>query len=183
MRWAWNTFSPIPISSKSSPTEVSTRIGWRSSNTTVAKRSCAFYPLPDMKRAFSVTILLWLVLILTAWSGLRLATAIQWWATLLEFASPPGPLYIAVSAGVWLVVGIGLVWGMWQAKAWIRYALIGTAASFTVWYWCDRLLFQSLHENWPFTLGATSLLLIIVMICLAHPSTKAFFKQRENHDR
>ena len=64
-----------------------------------------------MKRPFSVTILLWLVLSLTVWSGLRLASAIQWWGTLLEFASPPGPLYIAISAGIWLIVGIGVVVG------------------------------------------------------------------------
>jgi len=128
-----------------------------------------------MKRPFSVTILLWLVLSLTAWSGLRLYSAIQWWQTLLELASPPGPLYIAISAGVWLAIALGLLWGMWQAKAWIRTALLGTGAGFTVWYWCDRLLLQSAHENWPFALGLTILFLIIIVICVAHPRTKAFF--------
>ena len=136
-----------------------------------------------MKRPFSVTILLWLVLTLTAWSGLRLSTAILWWGTLLEFAESPGPLYIAVSAGVWLVVGIGLLWGMWQAKAWTRYTLIGVGAGFGIWYWCDRLLFQSARENWPFATGATVLLLIVVIVCIFHPSTKEFFTQRENYDR
>jgi hypothetical protein len=120
--------------------------------------------------------LLWLVLSLTGWSGLRLFTAIQWWQTLLELASPPGPLYIAVSAGVWLVVAFGLLWGMWQAKVWIRTALLGAGAGFSVWYWCDRYLLQSAHENWPFSLGATVLLLVIVVICVIHPRTKEFFK-------
>jgi len=128
-----------------------------------------------MKRPFSVTILLWLVLSLTAWSGLRLASAILWWGALLEFASPPGPWYISISAGVGLVTGIGLLWGMWQAQPWIRAALIGAGAGFTLWYWCDRLVIQSLHANWPFALGATALLLVIVMICVAHPRTKEFF--------
>ena len=129
-----------------------------------------------MKRPFSATILLWLVLSLTAWSGLRLASAILWWSTLLEFASPPGPLYISVSAGILLVVGIALIWGMWQAKPWIRYALLGTGAGFTVWYWGDRLLFQILHANWFFVLGANVLVLVLVLICVVHPRTKAFFK-------
>lgn len=128
-----------------------------------------------MRRPFSVTILLWLVLSLTAWSGLRLATAIQWWGRLFEFATPPGPVYIAASGGVWLAVGILLLWGMWQKKAWIRYALLGTGAGFTVWYWCDRLLLQSAHQNWPFATGATILLLVVVIVCIVHPHTTDFF--------
>jgi hypothetical protein len=135
-----------------------------------------------MKRPFSVTILLWLVLILITWSGLRLFSAIQWWGTLLEFASPPGPLYIAISGGFWLIAGIILLWGMWRIKVWIRYALLGAGAGCTVWYWCDRLLLQSAHENWPFVLGATVLLLIVVIVCIFHPRTKEFFTQREIYD-
>ncbi len=136
-----------------------------------------------MKRPFSVTILLWLVLSLTAWSGLRLYSAIRWWSTLIEFASPPGPWYIAISGGFWLIVSVLLFWGMWQAKAWIRYALFGAGAGYPVWYWCDRLLFQVSSANWPFMLIGTALLLILVMICITHPRTKSFFTQRENDDR
>ena len=135
-----------------------------------------------MKRPFSVTILLWLVLSLTAWSGLRLYSAIQWWNVLLEFASRPGPWYIAISAGTWLIVSITLLWGMWQAKAWARYALLGAGASFTVWYWCDRFLFQMSSANWPFALLATVLLLIILSVCVFVPGTKTFFSKREAHD-
>jgi len=136
-----------------------------------------------MKRPFSVTFLLYLVLCLTAWSGLRLASAIQWWGTLLEFAAPPGPLYIAISGAVWLVAGIGLLWGIWQAKTLIRVALAGVGAGFVLWYWCDRLLLQASRANWPFALGTTLLLLVLVMICVAHPGTRSYFTQREKHDR
>ena len=136
-----------------------------------------------MKRPFGVTILLWLVLSLSVWGGLRLVTAIQWWGTLLEFAARPGPLYIAISGGVGLLSGLALLWGMWQAKAWTQYALIGVGAVFTVWYWCDRLFFQSAHTNWPFALGVTILLLILVVLSVAHPHTKEFLTQREKHDR
>lgn len=135
-----------------------------------------------MKRPFSVTILLWLVLSLTAWSGLRLYSAIQWWNVLLEFASRPGPWYIAISAVTWLIVSVTLLWGMWQAKAWARYALLGAGASFTVWYWCDRLLLQMSSTNWPFALLATVLLLIILSVCVFVPGTKTFFSKREAHD-
>jgi len=135
-----------------------------------------------MKRPFSVTIMLWMVLSLTVWSGLRLVTAIQWWPTLLEFATQPGPLYITISAGVWLASGISLLWGMWQTKAWIRYALLGAGSSFSAWYWGDRLLLQLPHVNWPFAILANSLLLIILFICVFVPSTKIFFTKSETHD-
>jgi len=136
-----------------------------------------------MKRPFSVTILLWLVLSLTTWSGFRLASAILWWGTLLEFTSPPGPAYIALSGAAWLLSGIGLFWGMWQAKTWIRVALLGTGAGFSVWYWCDRLLLQAPRANWPFALAATVLLLIFLSVCVYLPGTKTFFTKREAHDR
>ena len=135
-----------------------------------------------MKRPFSVTILLWLVLSLTAWSGLRLYSAIAWWSPLLEFASPPSPWYIAISGGVWLVASIILLWGMWQAKAWIRYALLGCGAGYTVWYWCDRILLQTSNTNWPFALFVTVTLLIILIVCVFIPGTKTFLSKSEAHD-
>jgi hypothetical protein len=135
-----------------------------------------------MKRPSSVTILLWLVLSLTAWSSLRLYTAIFWWSPLREFASPPGPLYTIISAGVWLVVSVVLLWGMWQAKVWIRYALLGAGAGFTVWYWCDRLLFQMPGANLPFVLFGNIVFLIVLSVCVFVPSTTTFLSKREAHD-
>ncbi len=135
-----------------------------------------------MKRPLSVTILLWLVLSLTVWSGFRLVTAILWWTTLAEFASSPGPLYIALCAGIWLFVAIILFYGMWQAKAWTRHVLLGAGAGFSTWYWCDRLYLQTPHTNWPFALFVTILLLIVISICVFVPGTKTFLSKREAHD-
>jgi hypothetical protein len=136
-----------------------------------------------MKKPICVTILLWLVLSLTAWSGLRLYSAIRWWSTLSEFASPPGPLYIAASGAIWLIASIFLLWGIWQTKIWIRYALLGTGAAFTVWYWSDRLIFQMSSGNWPFALLGSTLLLIFVTLCVLVPGTRTFFSKREAHDQ
>jgi hypothetical protein len=135
-----------------------------------------------MRRPFCVTILLWLVLSLTAWSGLRLYSALRWWNTLHEFASPPGPFYIAVSGGVWLLASILLLWGLWTIKAWIRYALLGSGAVFTVWYWCDRFIFQMSSENWSFALVANIILLAFIAACVYVPGTRTFFSKREAHD-
>ena len=136
-----------------------------------------------MKRPFSVTILLWLVLSLTALSSIRLYSAIRWWDVLLEFASPPGPWYIAISGGVWLIASLGLLWGIWRATAWIWYAFLGVGAGFMVWYWSDRFLFQMPNPNWLFALGTNILLLITLLVCLFVPSTKTFLSKREAHDR
>lgn len=136
-----------------------------------------------MRRPFGVTILLWLVLSLTAWSVLRLYSAIQWWSLISEFASTPGPLYIALSGGFWLIVSVLLLWGMWQAKAWIRSALLGAGAALAAWYWGDRLLLQKPGMNWLFALMLTVFLLTILLICVFVPGTKTFFSKREANDR
>lgn len=130
-----------------------------------------------MKRPFCVTILLWLVLSLTAWSGFRLWSALHWWGELQRFGTPPRAAYIAVSGGGGLVAGISLLWGMWRRKAWTRIGLMGAAIGFTMWYWCDRLFLQSPRANWPFALVTTIILLVITTICTWLPSTKVFFSE------
>ncbi|MFZ5912551.1 MAG: hypothetical protein ACOYYU_21330 [Chloroflexota bacterium] len=133
-----------------------------------------------MKRPFCVTILLWLVLSLTAWGGLRLWTAIQWWNGLQEFGTPPGALYIAVSGGAWLLAGLSLLWGGWRGKAWARIGLVGAAAGFSVWYWCDRLFFQAPRANWAFALGATAVLLVFTSVCACLPPVRIFFAKQSS---
>jgi hypothetical protein len=71
---------------------------------------------------------------------------------------------------------------MWQARAWIRYALLGVGAAYIVWYWCDRLLFQMPGGNTVFVLLGTVFLLIILSVCVFVPGTKTFFSMREAHD-
>ncbi len=130
-----------------------------------------------MKRPLCVTILLWLVLSLTAWGGLRLWSALHWWDDLQRFGAPPGALYIAASGGVGMLTGMGLLWGTWRRKAWARIGLFGAAVGFTVWYWCDRLFFQYPRANAPFALGVTTILLLVAAGCAWLPQTKMFFSK------
>lgn len=135
-----------------------------------------------MKRPFSVTILSCLVLSLIAWSVLRLIAIIRWWGIMQVFSIAYWPLYVLASAVFWLIAGLILLWGLKLKKAWIQNALIATGAVYMVWYWSDRLIAQRPHANWPFSLFATILLLIIGMISIKHPKTTMFF-QRERNDR
>jgi hypothetical protein len=135
-----------------------------------------------MKRPFSVTILFYLVLSLIAWSILRLFAIIRWWRIIRVYSNNLWPLYVSVSAVIWMVVGSILFWGLKWKKAWIHNALIGAGACYTVWYWCDRIFVQWPHANWIFALFATILLLVIGIISVKHPNTILFF-QRETNDR
>ncbi|GAB4420586.1 MAG: hypothetical protein Kow002_09030 [Anaerolineales bacterium] len=135
-----------------------------------------------MKRPFSVTILLYLVLSLIAWSALRLIAILRWWQTLQTYSGGIWPPYVAVSAVFWLTIGLTLLWGLIRKNAWVQNMLPITGAGYTVWYWCDRLFIQWPHANWLFALIANILLLLIGMISLKHSKTKNFL-ERETHDR
>jgi len=132
-----------------------------------------------VKRAlFGVTPLLWLVLLLTIWNGIRLWTAIAWHNILNEFAARPGPVYIAVSGAFWFTIGLFVFWSLWQGKIWTKKLLLGAAAGYTVWYWSDRLYFQTNRANWPFIVVLNIILLAYVFIV-----TRSNFFQREAYEQ
>jgi hypothetical protein len=134
-------------------------------------------------KPFSVTILTWMVLSLAGWNAVRLGAAIAQWKTLKEIAPQPGPLYIAVSGGVWFIVGMVLLWGRVRRKAWTGKAILLAAAGYGSWYWIDRLWLQAPRANWPFALGVTAVLLIIVALAVLNRFTASYFSQREDHER
>jgi hypothetical protein len=130
----------------------------------------------ELKRPFGITILALFVLCFTAWNGLRLGVAISFWGTLRQYDAHPGPLYIAVSGGFWLLVGLPLLWGLWRGKAWTRIAVFSAAGLYTSWYWFDRLALQPVpHTNWPFALFVNILFLIFTATALFNHQSKAFF--------
>ncbi len=127
---------------------------------------------------FRVTLLMLVVLILTAWNIVRVWTAFTWREALTEFAPQPGPLYIGVSGAIWSVVGLSTLWALWQKKAWTPHLLVGTASAYTLWYWADRLLLQNERDNWPFTLTVNLFLLLLVFFTI-----RSKFVQREAYER
>ena len=127
---------------------------------------------------FRVTLLLLAVLSLTAWNIVRVWTAITWRAALAEFAPRPGPIYIGVSGALWAVVGLSVLWALWQAKAWAPRLLVGASAAYTFWYWTDRLILQNGRDNWPFTLIVNLLLLVLLFF-----TTHSNYLQREAYER
>lgn len=128
------------------------------------------------KPPFRVTLLYVLVLTLSAWNGLRLWTALAWRDALDEFSAKPTSTAIAISGAFWLVAGIILLWSVWQRKVWAAKLLVGVAAGYTVWYWSERLIWQSPHPNWLFAVIVNLALLVFILFT-------AKLLTREAHER
>ena len=132
------------------------------------------------KPPFRVTLLLWLVLFLTAWNALRLWTAISWFNVLNEYSASPNPAITAFSGAFWVAIGIILIWGIWQRKPWTVKLLLGATAGYTVWYWSERLFWQSPHPNWPFAV-IVNLALIIFILFTTRPLTREAHERKIEH--
>ena len=123
-----------------------------------------------------VTLLLWLVLTLSVWNGLRLWTSLAWHNVLDEFSARPSSTVIAVSSAIWMVTGIILIWSIWQKKAWAANLLIGASAGYSIWYWSERFIRQTPHPNWLFAVIVNLALLVFILY-----TTKLLM--REAHER
>ena len=136
-----------------------------------------------MKRPFSVTSLLWMVLCLTAWNAIRLGASIADWDTLTEFAPRPGPLYISASASFWTLSGLAL-FGLILRRN-VRVPLFSAMYFFgyAAWWWLDRLLLQQARPNWPFAIILTFIFLASASIDIFSRKVKNYFHQRETNDQ
>jgi len=130
------------------------------------------------KRPFRATILLSLVLLFTVWNALRAWTAFAWRNVLTEFSG--NPLYIGASGLIWLGIGIGLWLSLWRKKANARTLLLGSAASYSVWVWIERLFIQTPRANWPFALIVNLIMLSFVFIASNHWKREADERKSED---
>jgi hypothetical protein len=82
-------------------------------------RSRKLFPLWNVKsmprkRPFGVTLLLWLVLSLSAWGTVRLLAALRWWDVLNEFEARLSPLYLSITGAGWVLKGGELLWSLFS---------------------------------------------------------------------
>ena len=127
------------------------------------------------KLPFRATLLLWLVLITTAWNLIRVWTAVAWWNVLIEFSTHPAPWVIAMSGMIEALLGIILIYGVWQGRVWAGKFLIGVTAGYSLWYWIERLFWQSPRPNWVF-----AVILNLILIGFVYYSHKSL--AREAHE-
>ena len=133
-----------------------------------------------LKRPVGLTILVILIFWLTVWNGLRMSEAIFSWNSLEEFGVHP--LYISMSGGIWFIIGIVLVWSLWRGKNWGRRATFAAVASYTTWYWLDRLILQNPHSNWLFALIGNIIILVFIILLMFSRKTRLHF-QKDSHER
>ena len=135
------------------------------------------------KRPFGVTMLLWLVLSLSAWGAVRLFAAFRWWNVLNEFGARLSPLYLSITGAGWIVVGGVLLWSVFSGKTWAR---LGIPISISVWiieYWVERTFFEASRANFFFALIASILLLTVTLAGAFNQKTRKFFIRSEDHEQ
>lgn len=135
------------------------------------------------KRPFGVTLLLWLVLSLSAWGAVRLLATRRWWDVLNEFDARLSPLYLFLTGAGWLLAGIILLWGLFSAKLWTRLAIPIAVIVWVIEYWIERIFFESPRANFPFVLIVSVLLFIVTLTSAFNRRTKEFFMRSEEHEQ
>lgn len=135
------------------------------------------------KRPFGVTLLLWLVLSLSAWGMVRLLATLRWWNVLNEFGANLSPLYLSITGAGWALAGLVLLWGLFSGKPWIRLAIPISIFLWLMGYWVERMFFEAPRANLPFTLLASILLFVLTLVSALNRNTKKFLMKSEEHEQ
>lgn len=135
------------------------------------------------QRPFSVTLLLWMVLSLSAWGVIRSFAALRWWDVLYEFEASLSPLYLLVTGVAWGILGIVVLLGIWNGKAWSRMAIIVAVLVWLAEYWIERLFFQLPRPNLPFAVMLSILLLAVTFAITSNRYMKNFLTKSEEHEQ
>ncbi len=133
-----------------------------------------------MKRPIPVTLAFWMVLTLAIWNAVKAWTFIAWSATLEEFSTRYPPVVGAASGIVWFLTGLVLAWGLWQTKRWSHWLLPVMAIGYILWYWIERLAWQSPRPNLPFVIVIEIAFLTLVYITSKSLSREAYERNIEN---
>jgi hypothetical protein len=135
------------------------------------------------RRPFGVTLLLWLVLSLSAWGAVRLIAALRWWNVLTEFEARLSPLYLSITGAGWMVVGALLLWALFSRKVWTSRAIPVSIFLWIAQYWIERLFFESPRANLWFALLVTVLLFIVTLISTFNRKSHQFLIRSEEHEQ
>ena len=135
------------------------------------------------KRPFGVTLLLWLVLLLSAWGAVRLVAALTWWDVLVQYDARLSPLYLSITGAGWIVAGLVLLWSIWTGKPWSRQAIPLSVFLWLVQYWIERLFFQAPRANLAFMIGLSLSVLAVTLIATFNRKTRNFLLKSEAHEQ
>jgi hypothetical protein len=130
-----------------------------------------------------ITLVLWLVLISTAWNAFRVWGGLEFRGGIEKYASWPGPTYVILTGGLWVACGLAILAAFLRRERWAGKALLVGAMVYVAWLWVDRLAIQpKLPANWPFSLVTNSVLLVITAAVALDPRNR-YYLGREAHER
>jgi len=136
-----------------------------------------------LKRPFGVTLLLWMVLSLSAWGAIRFYAALRWWGVLTEFDARLSPIYLSITGAGWVVAGGVLLFGMLLGKAWTRPAMLTSILLWLIEYWIERLFYQTARSNLAFAVIGSFIVMIVAVFATTLRGTKLFFTRSEEHEQ
>ena len=133
------------------------------------------------KRPIGVTLLLVLVLCLSAWGSVRFFAAFRWRNELYEFGAQLSPMYLALSGLGWTLGGVAIYWGIIRRNSLARHWVVAAAGLWQLQYWMERVFFQAARPNIGFVLTATLVMLLIVVIAASQTNTIRYLSKSEEH--
>jgi len=135
------------------------------------------------RRPFGVTLLLWMVLCLSAWGLLRFTAALRWWDLLLEKDSRISPLYLSITGAGWVVAGIVLIWGILSIRRWAYRVVPISVFLWLVEYWIERIFFQESRANLAFSIALSIVVIVITLVSAWNRSSKIYLTKSEEHEQ
>ncbi|MFZ5882791.1 MAG: hypothetical protein ACOYYI_03310 [Chloroflexota bacterium] len=139
--------------------------------------------MPEKRRPFGVTLLLGMVLLLTAWGATRFAAVLRWQDVLAEFDSSLSVLYLLATGAGWGAAGGVLVFGILRRKRWAAAGAFTAVILWLVEYWVERLFFETSRANLPFALTVSALLIALAGTLTNLPRTQSYFAKSEAHEQ
>ena len=130
----------------------------------------------NTRTSFWVRLLIGGLLVMSLTGFVRCQQSIANWEWLRSLGMSPGPLYLAISGGLWGSISLAAGLGLWFKKEW---AYSFTRAAVTVLIltgWLEKLLFSRTEDAWtnlPFSILLSLAVLGYTMVVLAKNIAKA----------
>jgi membrane associated rhomboid family serine protease len=128
-------------------------------------------------RPINVTLLIFIVLIITASNLTRLARTASQWDFVSELVYIK-PIYLVLSGLVWGLLGVCVVRGLWRPERWsISLAKIG-AIAYTAYLWIDRIFigtYRASSKDNLFAFVFSVIILIWIFWTFSRPDVKDYF--------
>jgi hypothetical protein len=128
-------------------------------------------------RPKSVTYLTWMVLFLAGMNLVRFFEAARQWDFLTQVQAI-SPAYQVVTGLIWGVLGLVLAFGLWLGRPWAPGLARLAVLAYSAYFLLDRILLAAPlggYDAWPFALGLSAILSVLVFYILGRARARAFF--------